>query len=199
MKRPEIQSIQERFPARSQQGVALAVALILLIVVTLVGLAGVRGTSLQEKMAGNAFDRETAFQAAEAALAVGLERVVSDLSAIESRIAANAELDCSTRTCEDNPALEVDAGAWFPVVSGTGLYGFEARDSASTPQFVVQYMGEFESTSEQTTQLSGCASYGGCGVGPKSRKFRVTARSRASDETSVAQRSVVILQATLTL
>ena len=38
---------------RRQQGVALVVALVLLLIVTILGLASMRGTVLQERMSGN--------------------------------------------------------------------------------------------------------------------------------------------------
>ena len=53
---------------RTQSGVALIVALILLVVITVIGLAAIRTSTLQEKMAGNTFDRAQAFQVAEATL-----------------------------------------------------------------------------------------------------------------------------------
>jgi len=56
------------FRPAAQRGVALVVALILLVVITLVGLAAVRGTIMQQKMTANFYDREIAFQATEAAL-----------------------------------------------------------------------------------------------------------------------------------
>jgi type IV pilus assembly protein PilX len=51
-----------------QRGVALLVALMFLIVLTLLGLAVMRGTTLEEKMAGGSRDYNRALQAAEAAL-----------------------------------------------------------------------------------------------------------------------------------
>lgn len=53
---------------RRQRGVALAVALILLLVMTLLSVAGLRGTGMQERMASNLRDRNLAFQSAESAL-----------------------------------------------------------------------------------------------------------------------------------
>jgi type IV pilus assembly protein PilX len=58
----------KRAPLKRQRGVALIVALILLVVMTLVGLAGMRTVTLQEKMTASTFDRSLAFQAAESAL-----------------------------------------------------------------------------------------------------------------------------------
>lgn len=54
--------------ARRQEGAALVVVILLLVVVTLLGLAAMRSTLLQERMAGSLMARGNAFQAAEAAL-----------------------------------------------------------------------------------------------------------------------------------
>lgn len=53
---------------RHQQGVVLIVGLIIMLLLTIIGLAAVRGSSMQELMAGNVRDRNLAFQAAEAGL-----------------------------------------------------------------------------------------------------------------------------------
>jgi len=74
---------------RWQRGMALVVSLILLITVTLVGLAGMRGTILQERMAGGAYDRETGFQAAEAALILGAT-ALSGSARIEGSVISRA-------------------------------------------------------------------------------------------------------------
>jgi type IV pilus assembly protein PilX len=56
-------------PARpGERGVVLVVALLLLLILTIIGIAATRGTSLEERMAGNAQDYKVAFQAAEAGL-----------------------------------------------------------------------------------------------------------------------------------
>ena len=57
--------------ARAQQGMVLVICLIMLLLLTLSGLAAMRGSTLQEKMAGNSRDSEQAFLAAEAALRGG--------------------------------------------------------------------------------------------------------------------------------
>jgi type IV pilus assembly protein PilX len=53
---------------KEQRGVALLVALMFLIVLTLLGLAAIRGTTLEERMAGGSRDYNIALQAAEATL-----------------------------------------------------------------------------------------------------------------------------------
>ena len=55
-----------------QQSFVLIVALVLLLVLTVLGLAASQTTSLEERMAGNARNHDLAFQAAEAALSAGI-------------------------------------------------------------------------------------------------------------------------------
>lgn len=81
----------QRSPARGipslqrQRGVVLIVSLILLMVLTLIGVTAMQTSTLEERMAGNAWDKQRAFQAAEAALR-----------------AAENRLDTSVREVEDN-------------------------------------------------------------------------------------------------
>ncbi len=56
---------------RGERGSALAIALIFLLLMTLLGVSAMRGSNLQERMAGNLRDRNMAFQSAEAALRAG--------------------------------------------------------------------------------------------------------------------------------
>lgn len=62
---------------KNQNGAVLLVALVMLLILTIIGLASMRGTTLQEKMAGNFKDREISFQAAEASLRKGEQRVLN--------------------------------------------------------------------------------------------------------------------------
>lgn len=53
---------------RSQQGVVLIVGLIMVLLISLIALAAIRGSGLQEAMVGNMRGRNLAFQAAESAV-----------------------------------------------------------------------------------------------------------------------------------
>jgi len=59
-------------PNPLQYGFVLIVALVLLLVLTVLGLAAAQSTSLEERMAGNARNHDLAFQAAEAGLSAGV-------------------------------------------------------------------------------------------------------------------------------
>jgi type IV pilus assembly protein PilX len=52
-------------PAACERGAALVAALLFLVILTLLGTTGVMNNTLQERMAGNARNRDLAFQAAE--------------------------------------------------------------------------------------------------------------------------------------
>jgi type IV pilus assembly protein PilX len=55
-------------PHSNQSGFVLIVALVLLLILTILGLAAAQSTSLEERMAGNNRDLDLAFQSAEAGL-----------------------------------------------------------------------------------------------------------------------------------
>ena len=60
---------QQKFVTKRQvSGAALIVSLVILLVMTLLGLASIGTSRLEERMAGNARDANLSFQAAEAAL-----------------------------------------------------------------------------------------------------------------------------------
>lgn len=66
------------FGQQYEKGVALLVALILLLMLSLVGVSAMQGTTMQEKMSGNLRDQHSAFNAAEAALRQGEQQAELD-------------------------------------------------------------------------------------------------------------------------
>lgn len=176
-------------PARSrQQGVALVVALILLIVITLVGLAAVRGTIMQQKMTANFYDRQVAFQADEAALRVAQ-------AAIEAAASPAAFRNCSPTgglVCLANPLTDPQLPA--SAITLVPVSAFDASKlSASQPQYVIEYMGNFQIPSPVVTQLSSCSGYSPCGSTNYADFYRITARSgpaNANARASVTLQSV---------
>ncbi len=95
-----------RIPASSgQRGAILVTSLLLLIVLTVLGVAMMRMTSMQERMAGNTRDLNVALQAAEAALRDGEDRLSP--TRLPSKIRATNYPGCVF--CEVNSSLPVDA------------------------------------------------------------------------------------------
>lgn len=87
-------------PRRAQRGVTLIITLVMLVLITLVGVASIRNSTMDEKMAGNSRDRDKAFQAAEAA-------VQSCLSKLKDETYAGTPLTPAAAAA--TPNWEVDA------------------------------------------------------------------------------------------
>ncbi|HEU4622773.1 MAG TPA: PilX N-terminal domain-containing pilus assembly protein [Burkholderiaceae bacterium] len=60
--------VMRSYRRHREHGISLIMSLVLLVIIALVAVASIRGTLLEERMAGNLYDREIAFQSAESAL-----------------------------------------------------------------------------------------------------------------------------------
>ncbi len=58
----------EQYSLRRQRGMVLVVALVMVLLMSITAVSAIRGSNMQELMAGNMKERNQAFQAAEAAL-----------------------------------------------------------------------------------------------------------------------------------
>lgn len=167
-----------------QHGVALIVALILLVIATLTGLAGIRNSTLQESLTGNMYDRTLAMQAAEAAL-VAAAAVISDGTAITE--------DCSpdTAPCRVVPAdtFSGNSANWQNVPSGFIVN--TALQTGTTPQYFIQWIGS--QNVPLTGQAANCLQYGAESACPAARfnLYRITARSDNPESNS--GRALVVL------
>jgi type IV pilus assembly protein PilX len=173
-----------------QRGVALVVALILLIVITLVGLAAVHGTIMQQKMTSNFYDRQLAFQASEAALRQA-EAIVQATTppGISSQIR-----DCSTTAspvnkCLANPFADTST-AVAAFIQPVPPAFFTPGGSAGQPQYIIEYLGYFTIPAPKVKQLSGSTGYG---ANPQTSAYfyRLTALSGPA---TVQDRASVTLQ-----
>lgn len=54
-----------------ERGAVLVISLVMLVLVTLLGITAMQNSTMQERLAGNLWDRNKAFQAAEAGLRIG--------------------------------------------------------------------------------------------------------------------------------
>lgn len=176
-----------------QRGVALVVSLILLVVATLIGLAGVRGVNLQERMSANMFDRSLAFQRSESAL-----RAAEIAINTNWQTAASAGSDCSPESGEVCPMMPTNT---FSGTDSTWIDVDAAHDvnkslSPGIPQYQIQFMGTFPA--ESNLGLDSNADYGNYGnpYPPDDvAYYRVTARS--ANPLLVGDRSIVVLQTTV--
>jgi len=177
---------------RAQQGAALVVALILLIVITLVGLASIGGTIMQNKAAANQYDRQLAFQSAEAALR---QAAVAIGTATAGQKAPAGFNDCSATAgnqCVANPFDDPALAGNIVTVSGDA---FEPGSvAAAQPQYIVQYLGKFIAPTPSVRRISNSRNYNAGSSKTLVDYYRITARS--GDPDTVGERAVVVLQTT---
>ena len=190
-----------------QSGVSLIVVLILLLVMTVLGLAVMRSTLLEERMSANMYDRSLAFQQAESGLREA-EAVVRD--AVQDNglgwvIGVRCGADpATTGTIVDAncgiPANAYTGGSCAAGATNTSNCWFNATDllgtdnnSAGAPQYYIQYMGLRDTADELGLGASaGSVQYGGGGGGMiQEATYRVFARSH---DPSGSDRAVVVLQ-----
>ncbi len=180
-----------------QQGIALIMAIILLIIATLTGLAGMRNTTLQERLSANLYDRAIAMQAAEFALAAAEKWLFE--TGRDTIIGTASVVDCSKvdATCPALPAktFEPDNNNWVTV---TLPDTFNKNLKTGNPQYFIQYLGPKTSNPiTDTSQSANPLQYGASGGGSNSlattqnATYRVTVRS--STPTADNDRSIVVL------
>ena len=157
----------------AQRGAALFVSLIFLILITLLGVAGVQTVSLEEKMAGNSYDRNLAFQAAEAGLREA-EKYVEDNKPISTYVDAdNTCPNNAINNCNNNgicPLPDKDCTSrWEQAANFTGWVSANTNLGSlagTAPQYFVEYLGSNFNCTD------------GGGSDPKNcKRYRVTACS----------------------
>lgn len=121
-------------PPHARRGATLVVVLILLLVMTLLGLASLRSTVLEERMTSNLLDRSLAFQVAES----GLREAESTLDPNPTFPAAGCIV--ATGLCAmpvaSAPERWLDTGfnQWH---TGTAVPG----SNTDPPQYIIEDMG----------------------------------------------------------
>ena len=177
-------------PRHRQQGVALVVALILLLILTVLALASVRGTSLQERMSSNMYDRSLAFQRAEAAMRAA-ESKITDFS----DITALSGVDCSPTTGVACPLLPAGTftGTNANWVNVEDAHNVNTDITPGTPQYSVQFIGTGQAQNNVGQEANAeCGNYGNPCQPDNVAYYRVTARS--NNPSDGADRAIVVLQ-----
>ncbi len=133
---------------RRQQGVVMAIALIMLLMLTIIGVTSMSSGNLQEVMARNMLDRNYAFQAGESALRD------AEID-VENNMTAGADFDaaCTDGLCLP-PAATTDPPVWESVVDwdsasltrefgehtgGTPYKTKLAPSLAAPPKYIIEY------------------------------------------------------------
>jgi type IV pilus assembly protein PilX len=168
MKQSNYRPTQIAMPKR-EAGVALIISLVLLLVMTILGLAAVRGISSEERMVAQTYDRTVAFQAAEATLR-GAENLI-ELGQSEPAVGTGCALKaagpdmvmvCSPPDPAATPRwLDSAFTSWTPAVAtGTGSF-------VITPDYFIEYLGKtFSCGFDPVNDANTC------------KRYRITVRSK---------------------
>lgn len=180
-------------PLRSRQrGVALIVALILLVLALIIGLASSRGTLLEEKMSANMYDRSLAFQRAESGLRAAENAITSSW-----KIADLNGKDCSPAVslCPETPS-DTFTGTDATWVDVDTAHNVDAAKAPNKPQYTVELMGTGPADSSLGLNANAdYANYGNAYPPDNVAYYRVTARS--GNPGTTGDRSAVVLQTTV--
>ena len=154
-----------------QRGAVLITALVILFVLTLLGVAGMQNTVLEERMAGNYRDRQVAFEAAEAALRAGEARMGTTASF------NSLSWDGSDYTYEGDPSKDP-----FTTVGQTLTDATITAETAQPPVHFIERLPEFDMPKSSLVK-------GFPEKPPKIRYYRTTARGwgKTSDTEAILQ------------
>ena len=177
-----------------ERGVVLLVALVMLLLVTVLGLASVRMLTLEERMAANSLDRNLAFQAAETALREG--EALADFQSLAAN-GPNAGFPSLAMVCNNlnngacagglcsPPRGDCTAARW----EDSAFAGWRNATAAASPlatgrpQFFVEHLGStFPCDPQKPTQDPTC------------ERYRITARSHDPAAPATQGRANVVLQ-----
>jgi len=134
---------------KKQQGIALFVSLIFLLILTILGISAMQTTIMEEKMAGNFNDYNLAFQAAETSL-----RVAEDW--LEDRISLPIVKDIAANQIPDNNPNASPYEVWQLIQATTDpTAGGESCDDDDTMWWRQCDSAWWTANAVQDTSLSG--------------------------------------------
>lgn len=182
-------------PKNTQQGFVLIVALVLLLVLTMLGLAAAQSTSLEERMAGNARNHDLAFQAAEAGLNAAQAGIQQGLWS-NANYAGNANGLYLLSTCC------VPAAGWtsaWTVTSPTNVWstalpantavpGLTIAGVSQQPTFIIEELPPVAPPGSNLAQQQN-----GSGA-PPVQPYRITVYATGGDQTTYVMLQSVVTQ-----
>ncbi len=184
---------------KNQQGAALAVGLILLVIITLMGYTGMKGTILQEKMAAGLHNRTLANSGANSAIRQGenfLYNLVEITNGVDVRGTPGGVFnnlysllsDIDDPTSPKNPVLtDFFQRNWnssngtehnYDFTSASGNAGLNAQPQYIIHEVVYGGVGSGRSTDGEEAAKKGSES--------TQRSFMVTGKSQSGDGNSIA-------------
>lgn len=177
--------------AKQQRGATLLVSIVFLLIMTVLALGSIRGVNLQEQMAANLYDRDLAFQSAEAAIQAAQAEVLTNPNPVGAQDCSPTSIQ-ACKTIPDGTFTSSNLG-WRNMPT---TFDVNANQRLGTPQYNIQMLGE--GTNGLAFGQMNSANNTQYGVNPgifNQQFYRITARS--SNPTTAQERAVVVLQATI--
>lgn len=156
-------SLQTSTIPRNQRGISLLVVLILLVVMSILGLAVLRSSGMQERMSANMVDRNEAMQAAEIGLQVAQQTVIGgtfnamwngsqtfDALRVSGGFTCAANGYCDRSLPGDTEAASVpapEALTWWRVDNGTSTTATTAGNARYG--YLVEFLGRTKGESSE--------------------------------------------------
>ncbi|MGD8569827.1 MAG: PilX N-terminal domain-containing pilus assembly protein [Gammaproteobacteria bacterium] len=167
---------------RQQHGSVLIISLIVMLILTVLGVSGMKSSMLEEKMAGNVRDKQLAFQAAEATLREA-EKYIDDN--IVSTTAFDAD---GSDGLYDKSTVKIWENINWDSSDSLEYSDFDSNYEITTPpRYVIQHLASQQNTLNQLNLNN----YGqGTGAG-RVEMFLITARA-----TGISGNTTVTLQTT---
>jgi len=165
--------------SETQRGSVLIIGLIMMVVLTMIGLTGMQTTTQQERMSGNARDRNIAFQATEFALRTGELEVCNierGLSALNG--SGRYDRDGGAGAGPSDTDLEKDA-TW---TAANSIPVGAIAGSAGVPVYMIEKQKDRALPKDASVEA---------GKTYPDKVYKVTARGVGASDTAV-----VVLQAT---
>jgi len=171
----------------AQRGSALPVVLLLLLLVTVLGLAAMRGSLMQEKMTSNAVARSYSFQAAEAVLreAESFAQAKPAMPAAGCNGGLCAQPLDGAQSAWEAAGFWDDGGAGYRIATTEFKTGDPDDPVVIRPKYVVEDFGLGSINSNCSTDLD--VSAAPCST--KVQRYRVTVYSRAPNGAEVILQS----------
>lgn len=122
-----------------EHGITLVVSLLFLLLLTILGITAMNTSGLQEKMAGNLRDQDTALHAAESALRGGEDQM--KILWISGRPNSSSDSTCSTDVCAKDSVDPLNDTTWNNMsrdYGGSGSQIAQLGGAAIDPRYAIE-------------------------------------------------------------
>lgn len=178
-----------------QRGIALVLSLVFLLLLTMIGIAALNTTALEEKMTNNVKDRNLAFQAAESALILAESWIYTQIGKpVFPNVSAGLYLPDTGVSGDPDGVDNWNENIWSggnvvtypnkPGASGSGSLG----KIQTQPRYILEDMGEVPESGGSVVTSSNYKSSG-------STVLRITARGTGGTDAAVVMVQSTYLRA----